>query len=569
MSDTCNPTSLEEELAIARAALDGGDLRHSAHHLAAALVCAPAGLEVAQLVKRLFHTSRDPHGLIPEKMWTGDALLRARFFELSGAYDDALAWQLMAQGAARDQPVLHLEPWLDEERSRVVDQDRLGRELGKLLDNPIAVEQLWPLLEHLRAQGPLSVWLSFHVVRLLRARNRNEEALELASATHDREASYWSATSLASTLRTLGRLEEAVARFREAAELDPRDVAVHLDLGDILLDLGRPEDAEQAYSAALERDPESSWALASLAYARWKRGGDAHAAARVVELARAGNERAASLTAEVAPYDAGFRRPASSLVNSFASAGEDSIVQCAVSSLEAPSCVLAVQLEAGWRGQSPPLVRWGEIPEPDPRLPRGETTRRLWTYLDSSGELERHAMPALLPPTTDALELVSSIATGRYDLEQWWEAARRRADQLSARLADQLFACMLHPPPTPQDEYAWNWLFKVQIAASLLLAQTSASWDEARGHQALIDLLGGPVDWITSAGIIATCQLGRAVPRRLDEVSDLLRPLSVQPRYPAEWANIAEVMVEALGWLPELPLELAEWRAAIRAQLDE
>lgn len=569
MSDACNPTSLEEELAIARGALDGGDHRHAAHHLAAALVTAPAGLEVAQLVKRLFHATRDPQALIPEKMWTGDALLRARFHEIAGAFDDALAWQLMAQAAAKDKPVLHLDAFLDSERAQALDQDRLGRELSKVLDVPVAVEQLWPLLERLRSLGPLSTWLSFHVVRLLRARGRMDEALELARATDDREQNYWSATSLASTLRDAQHLEEAVQTFRRAAELNPEDAAVHLDLGDILLDLKRPSEAKQAYEAALERDPESAWAIASTPYAAWRTDQDPEAAARVIALARAGNSRAASLASLVAPFDVGFRRPASSLVNSFASAGEDPIVQCAVSSIEAPSCVLAIQLEAGWRGQSPPLVRWGEIPEPDPRLPRAETTRRLWTYQDASGELDQHAMPALLPPTNDASELVSQIASMPYDLGDWWEAAKRRAAGLSPALAEQLFACMLHPPPTPEDEYAWNWLFKVQIAAALLLAQTSATWSEEAGRQALFDLLQGPIDWTTSAGIIATCQLGRSVPGRLGEVSELLRPLIVQPRYPAEWANVAEVLVETLGWLAELPQDFVAWRDSLRAQLSE
>lgn len=569
MTDSCNPNTLEEELAIARGALDSGDHRHAAHHLAAALVTAPAGLEVALLVKRLFHAIRDPHALIPEKMWTGDALLKARFFQLEGAHDEALSWQLMAQAAAKQQPVLNLEPWLDPEGARALDQDRLGRELSKVLDNSVALEQLWPLLELLRSQGDLSVWLSFHMVRLLRSRNEIEQALELATATHAREDNYWSATSLASTYRDAGRLEDAVSTFQRAAELDPDDAAVRLDLGDILLELRRPSEAVGAYTEALARDPENAWAIASLPYAHWRITRSSADAERVVELARAGNARARALTPEVSPFDAGFRLPASSLVNSFAYAGDKPILRCAVSSIEAPSCVLATQLEAGFRGQNPPLVNWGEIPTPDPRLARAEVSTRLWTYRDSSGELDQHAMPALLPPTNDAVELVSSIATTDYDLQSWWDAATQRASQLSPAMAEQLFACMLHPPSTPENEYAWNWLFKVQVAAALLLVQTSPSWSAAQGRQALFDLLNGPLDWTTSAGIIASCQLGRALPRRLGEVSELLRPLLHPPRYPAEWTNIAEVLVESLAWLPALADDFEAWRSAVRAQLDE
>jgi len=61
-----------------------------------------------------------------------------------------------------------------------------------------------------------------------------------------------------------GRLEEAVATFRRALELDPSDAEAHNDLGNILRQLGQEEAAVACYREALRLKPHLSTAHANL-----------------------------------------------------------------------------------------------------------------------------------------------------------------------------------------------------------------------------------------------------------------------------------------------------------------
>ena len=56
-------------------------------------------------------------------------------------------------------------------------------------------------------------------------------------------------------------LERAREAFGRAAALDPDFAAVYIYFGDLLLDLGEPEEADRRYSRALELAPGSPWAL--------------------------------------------------------------------------------------------------------------------------------------------------------------------------------------------------------------------------------------------------------------------------------------------------------------------
>ncbi|HEX9094212.1 MAG TPA: tetratricopeptide repeat protein [Coriobacteriia bacterium] len=65
-------------------------------------------------------------------------------------------------------------------------------------------------------------------------------------------------------LDAAGRTEEAVEQARSALELDPTDAVLRASLGDMLLKLGRPDDAETQYRQALEYVPDLKAALDGL-----------------------------------------------------------------------------------------------------------------------------------------------------------------------------------------------------------------------------------------------------------------------------------------------------------------
>src|SRR6266567_1251599 len=53
-----------------------------------------------------------------------------------------------------------------------------------------------------------------------------------------------------------GRLEDAMQRYDAAVRLAPNLARAHLNRGNILLELGNPEGALQAYATALDKNPD-------------------------------------------------------------------------------------------------------------------------------------------------------------------------------------------------------------------------------------------------------------------------------------------------------------------------
>ena len=86
--------------------------------------------------------------------------------------------------------------------------------------------------------------------------------------------------------RVSGRLEEALAEWRRAAADYPASVDARVQIGRMLIELGRTDDAIEAFHVALEIQPESSlvrYLLARTELARGRLSG-----AELVELAREG-----------------------------------------------------------------------------------------------------------------------------------------------------------------------------------------------------------------------------------------------------------------------------------------
>jgi len=91
-----------------------------------------------------------------------------------------------------------------------------------------------------------------------------------------------------------GRFEQAVAAYGEAAAIAPDRALPHASLGSVLRRVGRIEEAEQAYAAALQRAPGDEAALRGRAELRAERG-DRLEAARDYEALAESLERTGRL----------------------------------------------------------------------------------------------------------------------------------------------------------------------------------------------------------------------------------------------------------------------------------
>jgi serine/threonine protein kinase/tetratricopeptide (TPR) repeat protein len=96
---------------------------------------------------------------------------------------------------------------------------------------------------------------------------------------------------LGSLLASLGRTDEAVARYAEAARLDPRSVLVARRYANVLLDLRRFAEADSVATAGLKLAPDNSDLVGSLLQARIARGDASGARAALREALRHAHAR--------------------------------------------------------------------------------------------------------------------------------------------------------------------------------------------------------------------------------------------------------------------------------------
>src|SRR5262249_20122102 len=110
------------------------------------------------------------------------------------------------------------------------------------------------------ARATASGELMLVAARLLREGGFPHRALELATEFEGAQPSYFSAVAAANAHRVLGRLEEALSCFRKASERKPEEEPCRLEIADLLLDLGRADEARAAYEDTLGRVPNHPWA---------------------------------------------------------------------------------------------------------------------------------------------------------------------------------------------------------------------------------------------------------------------------------------------------------------------
>jgi hypothetical protein len=207
-------------------------------------------------------------------------------------------------------------------------------------------------------------------------------------------------------------------------------------------------------------------------------------------------------------------------------------VSFAVSALEAPSAIASV------RHLWPEVeLSVAEIGDPDPRRPRSASALSLWTYRSkrlwdrARGVLAVEARPAIAPPSARAEAAVARVAETPFSASSW----RTKCRQLAAEVPDldQLLAAMVHPPTGPAAVTAlapWDWRFQVMVAAALAIGHLDTS--SAVGDHPLVRLLDGPVDWSTTAAVIALGDLALRRPELTGAVRAALEARLAHPTVP-------------------------------------
>ncbi|GAA1089769.1 tetratricopeptide repeat protein [Nocardiopsis composta] len=577
------------ELSMARLALDEGDLRHAADHVARALVFEPALPEAHELLARLaVHPDGGPD-LFPldKSVFLGTVVARAHVLAALGRHEEALPLLVSAQchkpdGAWADAAWMYDAGTTGRLPAELVHTSLLR--LVSALSDPVpdgeraAVAPYLALVRSVLAADPGHAALMWSASMLLRRTGDTGEAIDLALRSEELEPSFHAATAAGYAYRAEQRWREAEDAWIRALGFDPTNAALHTDIGELLASAGRPRDGLSWVERGLSFEPDDPSAFPTARGLRFRLDGSLH---HLVELAdhlrdHPDNAHGDNVLAQSSQsrYWLGPIPPSTEAVTNvlhrfledgkYADAAPEDLPHASltVSAPEPPSAILAF-----CRALPGSSVQVAEVQEPDARrtvpevFDRGPVRgvdRRVWAYEGTT------ARPCVPPPAAESAEAVRRAAAypwrhlpGAYD----------DAVHLSGVPLDDLLGVLVHPPEPPTGTPGvWPaWVRRVQAWACLGIAhhRSDQPWRESERRGVLTDLAYGPEDWVSEAALLALVATAWTHPDAREDVSALVcwrflaameasrsRPVTVlgslarlvlaTPQAPAELIGLAE-----------------------------
>ncbi|MFE4977023.1 tetratricopeptide repeat protein [Kitasatospora sp. NPDC056651] len=539
----------EGEVAVARLAIDSGDLTHAAEHLCDAILADPQLPELHEALAELCAAAGGPAAareLFPldGQVYLGTAVCRAHVEAAAGDWDTAVGLLASAIRYEPARPWAHTAWLAREDLPGLVDPDAVAQAVARAtgtLPDPLPAEPadavrpfhdfVLAVLAHHGDHVPLLAMAS----GLTRRLGDTARAVELAERAHRSAPGYLSAVMLGNALRSAGRPERALAVWeaeleRAAPGVEDNSSYLAVDVAELYGALGRPAEGLPWLDRVLAAEPDHPKAGPARYGLRHALDGDPAHLLGLADHHRAHpeHEYAQELLERLS-----HREPWLGLVSGATEAtvnvlhqvlaapdtDRDTEIDCTTSTMEPPSSVLAVRLALPRS-----TVGYQAVGEPDPRLPLIEPTTRIWTWDGTD------ARPAVAPPAPRSAELVRATA------EIFWPtvpAAYDHAVRLAGLPLDDLLGVLVHPPAPREDELGRAllahqpelWVRAVQVFACLGIAhhRTDQPWEDSERRRVLRDLLLGPEDWVVEAAAFALVAIGWTEPRTRTDVAGLLR----------------------------------------------
>jgi len=563
--------SAEGELALARLALDEGDLQHAADHLAGAIAYAPTMPEVHEALAHLAARAESVLDLFPldQHPFIGTVVARAHLLAAAGRPGDGLELLAAATGHAPGEDWAGV-PWVSApELAAQLDPDQIARALMQVcagVPDPVpeqAREPLWPYLRlarHAVAAHPRHGLLLGAASALARRVGAITLAVDWASQGARELPSKLSEVWLGYAYRSAGRIDEALAALRRAVAYDPDDLSVYADIAGTLADHGRLDEALTWVDRALARDPTFDCAVHTGHRLRYRRDGDLAHLVALADFARdhpddshEHNDLAECCHGQpwlgrVPPATEAVVAALRQLARADEPAGEGRLW---LSGLEPPSALRALLTAV------PALSLAVErIPAPDPREPRRPVTHRLWRYDGTT------PVPAVGAPSDSAVERIRRLAHPAWPHPP---AAYDAAVGLATVTLDDLLGLLAYPPPPPATELGrtlaehdptlWTRSVQVWTCLGLLHHHTDEPWPESTRRRVLLDLVWGVEDWTTEAALFALVtaawvdpsvrtEVARVAAERLADAVEVAQGRPVSIRRSLAWLVLATPQAE-------------------------
>ncbi|MEU7619453.1 tetratricopeptide repeat protein [Micromonospora rifamycinica] len=518
MSEEPPALTAAEELALARLALDEGDLTHAADHLAAALVLAPTLPDTHETLTRIAAASGGDLDLFPlgQRAHVGAVVARAHLLAAAGRPAEGLDLLVAATGHAPGVDWAGV-PWVtDPELAGRLDPERCARILMQVCaaaPDPVPrigrapLQPYLTLARHAVAAYPRHALLLGAASALARRLGEVTLAVTWASRGVRLAPSKLGEVWLGYAYRSAGRTREALAALERAVGHDPDDLAVYADIAGTLADHGHLDQALGWIDRALARDPTFDCAVHTAHRLRFLRDGDVGHLVALADFTRDHPDDSHEHTdlAESCrgrPWLGQVTPATGAMVDALRRAlAADGLPDAAVhlDTLEPPSAMRTVTAAV------PGLyVEVTGVADPDPREPRRATECRLWRYDGTT------AAPTLPTPSTAAADRIRQLAHPAWPHPP---AAYDAAVGLATLELADLLGLLVHPPEAPptalgrvltgQDPSLWVRCVQVWACLGLLHHRTDEAWATSTRRRVLVELIWGVEDWITEAALFA------------------------------------------------------------------
>ena len=273
-----------EEMQIARQAFEAGDLIKATHHVCIAISSNPFNPEYLALFDRIINSILNPHDLIPftpGRIFIEDAAGKAYIHLKQEEFRNGLE---ILFNIARIKPETPYFVWTIPYLSNP--KFFAGVRAETLLTWLIPLQMLPPtgskgedlallwnyvaqIIDAFMEKAGKNTYLQWIDTIALRNSRQYNRALNMALDAFSETREMKFALSIAKTYREEGNFEEALKYYSKCIEMEPNNMDLYIDTGDLLINMNQLQRSLEFYEMALKFQPTHDWALPSAIFLRF------------------------------------------------------------------------------------------------------------------------------------------------------------------------------------------------------------------------------------------------------------------------------------------------------------